>query len=231
MCINRTKAAFTLLEVILAVLVLALVSLSLYRFVETTLTAVQVSTVIERERALTTAFAGYLRSQMLALPGARAGALMGEPHRFNNVSSDELRWICGPGSGLLTRHATGEWIVILTLKELQKGEYELGVRRQDVEGKRDAAWLPLFRGVRGLEIRYYEPVRKEWLEKWADPQRRPTLVRLKLWRDPSPEAYEIVLPVPIMTQSASGQTAQDYVPGVLWSREGAPNTNRNILIK
>lgn len=216
----------------LAVLVLALVSLSVYRFVGTTLTAVQVSTVSERERALTTAFAAYLRDRIYALPGPRMGALMGEPHRFNDVSSDELRWICGPGSGLLTRHATGEWLVTMTLKELKNGEQELGVRRQDLEGKRDAAWLPLFRGVRGLEIRYYEPGRKEWLEKWTNPQARPTLVRIKLWRDPSPEAYEIVLPVPPMTKTADGsQPAQNYLPGPLWNASGTQNSGLHLEIQ
>ena len=217
----------------LAVLVLALVSLSVYRFVETTLTAVQVSTVSERERALTTAFFGYLRGQILTLPGTRAGALTGEPHRFSEVSSDELRWICGPGSGLLTRHATGEWLVTMTLKELKNGEQELGVRRQDIEGKRDAAWLPLFRGVRGFEVRYYEPTRKEWLEKWTDPQSRPALVRIKLWRDPSPEAYEVVLPVPVMTKTADGsqQPASNQLPGSLWKASDTQNPNLNLQIQ
>lgn len=228
MCTSHAKNAFTLLEVMLAVLVLALVSLSLYRFVGTTLTAVQVSTTSERERALVSAFAGYLRGQMLSLPGARAGALTGEPHRFNDISSDELRWICEPGSGLLTRHATGEWIVTMTLKELKNGEYELGVRRQDVEGKRDAEWLPLFRGVRGLEIRYYQPGRKEWLKKWTDVQSRPSLVRVKLWRDPSPEAYEIVLPVPVMTKTADGQARQVDVPRPLGRGAETPNFNVEV---
>jgi prepilin-type N-terminal cleavage/methylation domain-containing protein len=226
MSTSRAKSGFTLLEVMLAVLVLALVSLGVYRFVETTLTAVQVSTASERERALTAAFAEYLRGQMLALPAARAGALTGEPHRFNNISSDELRWISGPGSGLLTRHARGEWTVTMTLKELKNGEQELGVRRQDVEGKRDATWLPLFQGVRGLEIRYYQPGRKEWLDKWTDVQSRPSLVRMKLWRNPSPEAYEIVFPVPVMAKTAANQ---DYLPGNLWNNPNGPQIRKAAI--
>lgn len=198
------KSAFTLLEVMLAVAMLALVGVSIFRFVETTLTAVRVSTESEKERSLVTAFAGYLRIQMLALPSARGGAITGEAHRFNTVSSDELCWIARPGSGLLTRHATGEWTVTLTAKQLEGGEYELGLRRQDVEGKRDTSWLPLFRGVRGFEVRFFDASRKEWMEKWTDPQTRPALIRVKLWRDPSPEAYEIVLPIPIKAQPAGG---------------------------
>jgi len=202
-CSKAKRPGFTLLEVMLAVFVLALVSISIYRFVETTLTAVRVSAATERERALVTAFAAYLRKQMLTLPSARAGAITGEPHLFNNVASDELCWVSGPGSGLLTRHATGEWTVTLTTKQLDKGEYELGLRRQDVMRKKDATWLPLFRGVRGFEVRYYDASRKEWMEKWTDPQSRPALIRVKLWRDPSPEAYEIVLPIPAMARPSS----------------------------
>jgi hypothetical protein len=141
---------------------------------------------------------------MLALPSARAGAILGEPHRFSSISSDELSWIARPGSGLLTRHATGEWTVTLTAKQLDGGEYELGLRRRDVEGRRDANWLPLFRGVRGFEVRYFDGVRKEWLEKWTDPQARPTLIRMKLWRDPVPEAHEWVFPIPVKAQPAGG---------------------------
>ncbi len=206
MCFKRhTKAlGFTLLEVMLAVCVLALVGVSVYRFVATTLTAVRVSKASEQERDLMTAFAGYLRGRMLALPSARPGAIMGEPHRFNRISSDELTWVARPGSGLLTRHATGEWTVTLTTKELDHGECELGFRRQDVERKRDVDWLPLMRGVRGFEVRYFDAERKEWMEKWADAGSRPTLIRVKLWRDPSPEAYEVVLPIPVKAQPAGG---------------------------
>ena len=202
---NRYKrSGFTLLEVMLAVAVLALVGISIYRFVETTLTAVRVSAESERNRTLITAFAGYLRNQMISLPSARVGAITGEPHRFSNISSDELRWITRPGSGLLTRHAAGEWTVILTAKQLEKGEYELGLRRQDVDAKTTADWLPLFQGVRGFEVRYFDAGRKEWMEKWTDTQTRPVLIRVKLWRDPSSEAYEIILPIPAKAQPAGG---------------------------
>lgn len=198
------KGGFTLLEVMLAVAILALVGVSIYRFVETTLTTVRVSTETERERLLVTAFAGYLRTQMQALPSARPGAITGDPHQFNSVSSDELCWVARPGSGLLTRHATGEWTVTLTTKQLEGGEYEMGMRRQDVERKRDANWLPLFRGVRGFEVRYFDPGRKEWMEKWTDLQTRPSLIRVKLWRDPLPEAHEWVLPIPAKAQPTGG---------------------------
>ncbi len=204
MSISPNSRAFTLLEVMLAVALLGLVGLSIYRFVETTLTAARVSAESEKERSLMSAFAAYLRTQMLALPSARASALTGEPHRFGGASSDELRWIAFPGSALLTRHASGEWQVTLTAKQLSGGEYELGLRRQDIEAKRDPDWLPLFRGVRSFEVRYFEKNRKEWLEKWTDPQNRPALIRVKLLRDPATEPFEWIFPVPVKAQPTGG---------------------------
>lgn len=198
------KSGFTLLEVMLAVALLALVGTSIYRFVETTLTAVRVSAEREKERSQIGAFAAYLQAQMQALPSARAGAITGEPHRFNNIDCDELRWIAFPGSGLLTRHATGEWMVTLTTKQLQGGEYEMGLRRQDVEAKKDAQWLPLFRDVRGFEVRYFDKNRKEWMEKWTDPQTRPALIRVKLWRGLDSSPHEWILPIPVKAQPAGG---------------------------
>ena len=187
-----------MLEVMLAVAVLALVGLGIYRFVETTLVAVRTAAGTERVSRRMAAFEAYLRHQMLGLPSSRPGAISGEPHRFDAVPGDELRWIARPGSGLLTQHATGEWEVTLTAKALRGGEYELGMRRCDVEGKRDPRWLPLLRGVRGFEVRYFDAGRKEWMQKWTDPQTRPALVRVKLWRDPENEPREMVMPVAVM---------------------------------
>lgn len=204
MRMRRTNNGFTLLEVMLAAALMALVGVCAYRFVDTVLTAARISAERGQERALVTAFGGYLREQMLALPPSRAGAIAGEPHRFSGVSSDELCWIARPGSGLLTRHATGEWVVTLTAKQLEHGEYEMGMRRQDIGKKRGAEWLPLFRGVRGFEVRYFDKGRREWMEKWTDPQRRPALVRIKLWRDPNPDADEWIFRVPEKTQPVGG---------------------------
>ena len=202
---GRLKA-FTLLEVLLAVTILALVGLSIYKFVETTISAVQVSTKVNQEQSLRDSFAGYLHHQMLALPAARAGALTGESHRFNGISCDELSWIARPGSSLLTRHASGEWQVTLTTKQLEGGEYEMGLRRQDIQRQHNPVWLPLLRPVNGFEVRYFDPSRKEWIEKWEDPQNRPSLVKVKLWRSRATQPSEWIFPVPIKAQPSGGNT-------------------------
>ncbi len=198
------KSGFTLLEVMMAVAVLALVGISIYRFVETTLAAVRFSTEQFRDNALTGAFSEYLRAQLQSLPASRKGVLTGEPHRFNDIPADELRWISGSGSGVLTRFAPGEWNVTLTTRALKNGDAEMGLRRQDVDGHGEATWLPLFAGVKGFEVRYFDGRTQEWVEKWTDLTILPALVRVRLWRGASAEAYEVVLPLPAAAQVPKG---------------------------
>ena len=208
MCTARrinNRGGFTLLEIMLAVAILALVSMSIYRFVITTVDAVRISTEQVREKALMEAFAAYLRDRMQRLPKDRAGAVMGEAHRFNSVSSDELRWVSGPGPGLLTRSAEGEWYVTLTIQRMKGGkDYELGVRRQDVEAHSDAGWLPLLPNVYALEVRYFDRRAAAWMEKWTDSTVRPALVRVKIWRQTASDPYEVVLPIPTSLPTGTG---------------------------
>lgn len=189
---TNKNPGFTLLEVMLAVFILGLVATSIYRFVQTTLFAVRVSTVQVRETVLMESFANYLRSLVQSFPPERHGIISGEPHQFDEVSQDELRWITGPGSGLLTRNAANiDWTVTLTTKK-----DELGIWRQDIEAKNDRTWLPLISGIHGLEVRYFDSRSQEWLDKWTDTVALPSLIRVKLWRTHSNDPYEVVLPLP-----------------------------------
>ena len=212
----------------LAVAILGLIAMTIYRFVETTLFAVRVSSEHVRETGLMEAFTGYLRNQMQSLPAFRNGAISGEAHRFNNVPSDELRWIASPGSGLLTRNATGEWNVTLTIQRVKGSkEFELGFRRQDVEARSDASWLPLLPDVSGFEVRYFDTRAMAWMDKWTDIAVRPALVEVKLWRGGSPDAYDVILPLPVNTgmapPGAPGTPGNPVIPGISGSIPTAPS--------
>ncbi len=198
---SRYRRAFTLLEVMLAVGVLGLVGLGIYRFVEAMLTSVRVSTEAFREREELASLGRFLRMQLQDLP-VRLGAITGEPHQFEGIPADELRWIAAPGSGLFTRFGRGEYNVTLTTQRNEKGALELGLRRQELEAREAAVWLPLLSNVRGLEVRYYDPRSQEWMEKWTDLAIRPALVRLRLWHGEDPEAHEWVLGIPYASATA-----------------------------
>jgi prepilin-type N-terminal cleavage/methylation domain-containing protein len=200
---SKNKKAFTLLEIMLAVAVLSVVVLSIYRFVEGTITAVRVTDVQMRDNFMMDSFVDYLRSQLQSIPPTRQGALTGEPHKFNDIPSDELRWIATAGSGLLTRHAEGEWNVTLTTKQIPgSSSYELGLNRQDIEARNDASWLSLFKDVHGFEIRYFDSRAQSWMDKWTDLTVRPSLIRMRLWKGSSTEPREVIFQLPAVTPGA-----------------------------
>ncbi len=190
---------FTLLEVMLGVFILGMVGLSIYRFLELNLTAIRFSTEQMREERSMEALTDFLQTQLLSLPVAQSNALRGEAYKFNGVPQDELEWLCSPGLGLMTVHASGVYRVTLALRLNEKSrQVELGLRRVLEGGNReDLNWWPLRTGISALELRYYDPRSAQWLERWVDATNRPSLIRARLWRDEEPDIpHEVVLHLP-----------------------------------
>src|SRR2546423_15556528 len=99
---RKSRAAFTLLEITLAVAILAFMSLAIYRFVQSNIAALRMSADISAADAQFAALRDLLTVQLQSLPAGSA-ALVGEPLTLNNQSRADLKWVCGPGPGLLTR--------------------------------------------------------------------------------------------------------------------------------
>jgi hypothetical protein len=209
--LQRTSA-FTLLEVMLGVMILALVVMTIHRFLEANLMAMQMSTEAAVEERLSDGLLAVLQEQIDNLPRYEQGAIYGENHIFNDQPADEMTWICQAGSGLFTRFATGEYKVHLVIRpsKANSSQYDLGVERTPYDKTQlndpNAAarlgqqmdWVPLIANVNGLEIRYFDDRLKAWVEKWTDPGSLPTMVRVRLWRNGEEETAgrEIILQLP-----------------------------------
>lgn len=200
MCIvpgkQRSCRGFTLLEITLAVAILGMVTMAIYRFVAANIVAVQISSQDNAMEASYSGFISLLTAQMGSL-SSEAG-LMGEPYKFSDQSQDEMTWISGSGPGLLTRYAPGEFLVSLRLKRSEKGDkMELGVMRKprdDAEGSAEGeSWVPLLDDVRGLQIRYFDPRLPAWVERWTDARVLPRLVRLVIGRPDRSEPMEAII--------------------------------------
>src|SRR6187399_2932415 len=128
---DSRRAAFTLLEIMLAVAILAMMSLAIYRFVQTNLTALRISSENSLVDSQYNGFISLLTTEWTSLPPG-VGALLGEPLKLNDRSRDEVTWICSAGPGLLTRYAVGEYRVNLRLKPAakQSDQMELGIVRK-----------------------------------------------------------------------------------------------------
>ena len=190
------RAGFTLLEVMLAVLVMAVVVLAIYRFVEADLQAIKISTDDTTQKGAVEALVAVLEEEFCNLPPALPNALLGEAHQFNGKASDQVEWLTHAGNGLFTKDAEGQWKVTLILRP-QENTYTLGLLRQLPDNSSsDENWVPLLPNVDAIEIRYFDQRLNVWLEKWSDSQSLPSLVKLRIWRTNLTLPYEAVIELP-----------------------------------
>jgi prepilin-type N-terminal cleavage/methylation domain-containing protein len=199
--VRRTrKQGFTLLEIMLAVAILAMMSLAIYRFVQTNMVAIRVSSEATALDARYSGLRDLLTAQWQILaPGT--GALLGQPFKLNDRSRDEIRWTCGAGPGLLTRYAAEDFVVTLRLqRESEKSDrLDLGFLRKPkndtaVEAEHES-WVPLIENVHSLEIRYFDTRLNTWLDKWSDNVTLPRLVKVVIGRTDGTVPWEIIVPL------------------------------------
>jgi len=188
---------FTLLEITLAVAILATMALAIYRFVQATLTALRVSSEASAVDIRYNGLRDLLTAEWQSLPPG-AGGVSGEPFKFSGRSRDEIRWTSAGGPGLLTRYATGDYSIWMRLQpESKKSDrLDLGFLRKTTSDSdlEQESWIPLIENVAGLQIRYFEPRLNVWVEKWADPARPPRLVKIMLERNDAGVPWEMIIP-------------------------------------
>jgi len=193
----RGGAGFTLLEIILATAILGLMATAIFRFVQANIIALRVSAVENMEEARYSGLLQLLTSQWQDLPTG-VGALAGDTYKFNDRPRDEIVWACGPGPGLMTRYAAGEYTVRLRLRPMKEGSdrLQLGCYRKprgDAEGNDEKeTWVPLIDDVGGLRIRYFDTRLNAWVERWTDTATLPRLIELIIQRPSRPDWRAIV---------------------------------------
>ena len=180
----------------LAVAILAMMAIVIFRFVTANVTAVRISTELNQADASYSGLENLLTDQLQSLPPGQ-GMLMGEPYKFEDRSRDEMTWICDAGPGLFTRYAAGRYAVTLRLRPVEKSNaMELGVLRESEDDSNevpeDKAWVPLMGDLKMLEIRYFDPRLNAWVDRWTDRATLPHLVRLTI-TPMSGAAWEAIL--------------------------------------
>lgn len=203
MCTARVRRpsgrGFTLLEIMLAVAILGMMAMVIYRFVATNLTIMRVSAEQNTAEARYSGFISLITTQLQELPSGQ-GALSGEPFKFGDRPRDEINWVCGSGPGLLTRYAPGEFIVSVRLRPKGgKGEeMEIGFNRkprETAEGSTEGeTWVPLLDKVTSLQVRYFDVRLNAWVERWTDTVTLPKLIKVVIGR-PDRDPVEAVIPL------------------------------------
>ena len=193
------RRGFTLLEILLATAILAMMALAIYRFVAMNITVLRASSEENLAEARYSGLLSLLTTQWQSLPSA--GALTGEPFKFNDLPRDEITWICSSGPGLLTRYAAGEFIVSMRLRPVSDSSdrMQIGFMRKprdtaegDSEGE---TWVPLLDDVRSLQIRYFDSRLNAWVEKWTDTSTMPKLIRVVIGRPDRSVPWEAIIAI------------------------------------
>ena len=181
------RRGFTLIEITLAAAILGLMSMAIFRFVQTNITVLRISAAESMEDARYTGLLDLLTSQWQSLPSG-VGALAGDTYKFNGQPRDEIVWACGAGPGLLTRYAGGEFTVRMRLRPMKEGSDRLQLGcyrkpREEAEGADEKeTWVPLIDDVTGLRIRYFDTRLNAWVERWTDSGTLPRLIELVIQR-------------------------------------------------
>ncbi len=191
---------FTLLEIMLAVAILGMMAMAIFRFVQSNMIALQFSSVTAANAAQYDGLRDLLTTEWQSLSPIRA-RMMGDPFKLNDRERDEIRWNSGAGLGLLTRYAPGEFTVALRLQpdNEKSDQLDLGLLRQSQEDSDNAegqeTWVPLIKNVTSLEITYFEPNANTWLPRWAGGNRLPSLVKISVGRPDAADPWEAIIPL------------------------------------
>ena len=190
------RGGFTLLEITLAVAILATMSLAIYRFVQSNLTALRASSDANAADASYNGLRDLLAAQWQSLPSGQ-GAITGEPFKLNDRQRDQIQWICGSGSGLLTRYAPGQFTVSLRLQPENKksDQLDLGFLRTPQADSGQETWVPLIKNVSSLQVHYFDPQLNNWIDRWTNTVRRPWLVKITVGRTDATEPWEAIIPL------------------------------------
>src|SRR2546430_14230644 len=92
------RRGFTLLEIIMAVAILATMALAIYRFVQSNMVAIRLSSEAIASDARYDCLREVLAQQWQSMPFGK-GSLLGDAVKLNDSEIDEIRWVCSEGHG------------------------------------------------------------------------------------------------------------------------------------
>jgi prepilin-type N-terminal cleavage/methylation domain-containing protein len=191
---------FTLMEIMLAVAILGMMSVAIFRFVQANMIALQLSSDSDAADAQYAGLRDLLTAEWQSLNPLRAN-MVGEPFKLGDRERDEIKWKSSAGPGLLTRYAPGDFTVVLRLQpENEKGGWlDLGFSRKaqadSDTGEARETWVPLIKNVNSLEISYFDANANNWLPRWPLGGRLPLLVKITVGRADSAVPWETIIPL------------------------------------
>src|ERR1700757_1872218 len=122
---------FTLMEIMLAVAILGMMSVAIFRFVQSNMIALQLSSDSGAADGQYAGLRDLLTAEWQSLNPLSA-KMVGEPFKLGDRERDEIKWKSSAGPGLLTRYAPGDFTVVLRLQK-ENDRLDLGFSRKAQE--------------------------------------------------------------------------------------------------
>lgn len=206
--IRCARRAFTLLEVVVAVAIVSLITVSIYGFVGGTLNAARATEDISERRAEVIGFNRFVQSQFAAMPLKLPGSaqvVAGKTGRSGSAGrADAVSWIALPGSAILARRAEGVFVATLEMlpSPSDKTRYAIFLSRSLFEPDRPAS-APLSRvllldNTSHFEVAFYDARINNWVDEWRDAAALPDLVRFRIGS--AAGDHEVIARLPYKTQ-------------------------------
>ncbi len=191
-------SAFTLLEVILSMAILAMLAASVYAITSSSISAAR--TAMDQQLVLRRldAFLRVTRNAFLNLPGQGSVSLQIGKGKGGEA---EPRLILGKVQGLFGMPSLGGASLMLAAKARSDGTRTICMVRiparlsdRELETALEAPGIPLLPKVRKPHWSFFQG--GDWKEEWPDGSPRPQLVRLQLEVDEMPDPIEAIFYVP-----------------------------------
>jgi len=214
--VDSTLKAFTLLEVILSMAIMALLAASVYAITSSSITAAR--TAMDQQLVLRRldAFLRITRNAFLNLPGQGTVSLeIGK----GKGGAAEPRLILGKVQGLFGMPSLGGASLMLAAKARSDGTRTICMVRipsrlsdRELEAAMNAPGVPLLPKVRKPRWSFMAGSNGDgtpaWKEEWPEGSPRPQLVRLQLEIDEIPDPVEAIFYVPPLPAPQAVTTTQ-----------------------
>jgi hypothetical protein len=184
----------------LAVGILGLMSLAIFRFVQANMTALRLSSDTAASDSQYDGLRDLLTTEWQSLSPTNS-KMYGEPFKLNERERDWMRWNSSAGPGLLTRYAPGDFTVTLRLQPESENDdrLDLGFARKPKNdsnvGESHETWVSLIKNVSSLQISYFDPNLNTWIDRWSNTSKTPALVKLTVGRAHTSTPWEAIIPL------------------------------------
>jgi prepilin-type N-terminal cleavage/methylation domain-containing protein len=177
---KTSRSGFTLLEVMLSVVILAIMAGGVFASVRAVVSAVD-SLQVEEERQMTReAFVELIRKNLAKLPPR--SILLLEPRESDGGFLSEVTFENAPAAFSWGKRSGFSGWIVLGLAKGSDGLLEFRIQRIDPDETARSSGpvqqLTLAKGLRVLRWEFFDDHDRRWVEFWDNRARRPNLVRL-----------------------------------------------------